>query len=669
MSKSDFRGKIDFKDILEEAKDLPFLVPALKRKARMRHIFRLIKIFSYVVIFCVLFLVGLLVYSAFDIKLIFQEFRNGKNNIEQALYAFKAADYPRAEAYSASAQSNFTSVVSASQRLSDNWFFSRAPFAYSEINNVYHLGASAEILSAALLGASDFGQRIVPMISGEHSFTALDPAGKTALLEFLYESGPELNGLKSNIELALLNSQQVATNGILFPFKSQILKYQAEIEEIRDFLSQAVPLSEALPFVLGYPENQIFLVLIQNSTELRPTGGFIGTYGIVETSKGEIVRHDTHDVYHLDMPVQDKISVDPPPPLKEYLGVDKWYFRDSNWSPDWPTAAKKAEWFFYEEDKLLPPKDQVNKINRRFDGVIGINPVLITDLLKLVGPVEIEGQAYNSGNFLDLLEYRVEKGYVQLGVSSWQRKEVIGDIAKELKERIFALPPAELKAAIDVLAKNLREKNILVALNNSDNQEIFAKENWDGAVVDHGGDYFFVVDANMAAFKTDAAMDRRIKYSLNEGVNGIFSDLDVAYKHSGGFDWKTTRYRTYTRIYLPLGTELISVEGFTSPQFETYSEFGKMVVGGFISIEPGQINNLHLRYKLPEHITRDLVSGRYRLYVQKQPGSRVSELEIDLGFEQPAKGYYPDGFYSQAQDNFVRWNLGLENDREFTVYF
>ena len=490
------------------------------------------------------------------------------------------------------------------------------------------------------------------------------------ILEFIFESGPDINGLKANIDLAVINLNQISNSFLLFPLKGKINTLKAELLKVQDLLRQAVPMSQLIPQLMGYPEKSSFLVLLQNSDELRPTGGFLGTYGILETDSGEILRYDTHDIYHMDMPVKDKLDVEPPPPLKKYLGVDKWFMRDANWSPHWPIAANKIEWFFKEENKLLTKKDQVNNFTGEFDGVIGITPKFIIDLLAITGPIYIEGEEYNCNNFIDLLEYRVEKGYAQLGVTSWHRKEVIGDIVEELKLILFDRGFNDLKEVINTVGVNLAQKNIIAYFHDEGMQSIANEQGWSGQVREVPGDYLMVVDANMAALKTDAVVNRNISYKVEQDINGLFADLRVSYANNGQFDWRTTRYRTYTRIYAPLNSQLINASGYSEGEVTTHNELGKTVFSAFISVEPGNIGTLHFYYKLPDDISTLINQREYRLLVQKQPGNTAESLEVDLGFINSIRSYNPTGFYVYKDSpKTIKWDTDLTVDKEFKIVF
>ena len=85
-------------------------------------------------------------------------------------------------------------------------------------------------------------------------------------------------------------------------------------------------------------EEKTFLVLFQNSDELRPGGGYIGSFGIIKIKGEQITAVDTHDTNIFDS--AKATGVEPPYPMGKMLNITDWEMRDSNWSADFPTNAR-----------------------------------------------------------------------------------------------------------------------------------------------------------------------------------------------------------------------------------------------------------------------------------------------------------------------------------------
>src|SRR6185437_16558381 len=63
---------------------------------------------------------------------------------------------------------------------------------------------------------------------------------------------------------------------------------------------QVIPLVTIFPKLLGYNGTQTYLILFQNNAELRPGGGFIGSYGLVSFDHGKMGQFTIHNVYDAD---------------------------------------------------------------------------------------------------------------------------------------------------------------------------------------------------------------------------------------------------------------------------------------------------------------------------------------------------------------------------------
>ncbi|MDD5031966.1 MAG: DUF4012 domain-containing protein [Patescibacteria group bacterium] len=676
MFKFSKSNSLDLAGVYEKAEDLIASVPFIKKRRKRRRIF---KIFRYLFFFLVGFLILVIIFVAGVFLNFRQAYRSSsaaRDNLTQAINLAGEKKFAAALASSKEAGDDFNLASLHLKSASSNFFISHLPFLKSQVNDFNYLIESGEIISKSVYQAATLGQDLDNLFfkrSGS-SFSKFSSEERKEILKLIYESGPELAGLKANLDLAFLSLDQVRFKGIFWLLKNKINKIKSELKEGSALLERAATMTEILPFWAGYPAKTSFLVLLQNDDELRPTGGFLGTYGLLEIKDGEIARFDTHDIYHLDMPVKNKINTIPPAPLKKYLEVDKWFMRDANWSPDWPTAASKIEELYKKEDSLLPPANQINNFRGEFSGIVAITPKFVVDLLAITGPISESGEEYNKDNFQELLQYKVEAGYVELGIPSWQRKEVIGELVKELKIKLFDLPFFSWRQILEAVEKNILEKNILIYLKDETAEKLVKDFGGAGEIKETGGDYLMAVDANLAALKTDAVMNRNINYKLEQKDDGLLAKLKINYAHNGGFDWRTTRYRTYTRVYVPEGARLVGIkvdgEDKNINEVDIANEFGKTVFGVFISIEPGEIGSLDFTYELPAGLGESVKSGNYNLYVQKQPGNKVENLIVDLRFKNKVKSYNPVGFSAEkVGSDGIRWKTDLRTDKGFEVKF
>ena len=618
-----------------------------------------------------IFLIGLIF---FRIRTVYLNVLSGRQDLDYALTFVKEGDFSKATMAAERAVGGFTLAEEILTDLQNNFLIKNIQILNNNLNDFKYLAQMARVLSSSAEKSLTLVQEIEDIVSGKKAgnFLEFTEDEKFRILKKLYESYPEMQGIKANIDLSLIYLDKVKDNKLLSSYSDQIDNLEIKLKEISVAMEKIVSLSAIVPVLTGYPEPASYLIVLQNNNELRPTGGFIGTYGILEIKLGDITKLETHDIYHLDMPasLNKSFQVSPPEPLAKYLGVNQWFMRDSNWSPDWPSSAQKIIWF-YEQEMLAAGKEE-EIID--FSGVIAITPRIITDLLYIVGPIEIDGQVYNKDNFMDVLQYEVEMDFREEGISEWDRKLVIGSILKELKVKLFNLSSERWTELLDLFNKNILEKNILVYLDDEYSRKISTNLNWDGEIKKASLDYLMTIDANLAAYKTDRVMEKNIKYILNEEADGrLKSIIKINYKNNGWFDWQTTRYRTFTRVYVPLDSALLTSSGLSAASAISEKDLQisnpKTYFGGFISIEPGRQGTLIFEYYLPEDISQDVkTKNNYSLLLQKQPGNNINKFEAEFNFINPIKSVSGDGNI-RVEKNKIYWDNNLEKDYYLEIKF
>ncbi len=625
----------------------------------MRHFKQIIIPFLYFIKYLLFLAIAILILLAIFLSNVYSDFRQattnalaGKENLTIAISASQEKNWTLALSKSKQAREDFNKALENIDDSRRNLLIRNQGILRDQVNDIEYLLKTAEILSRSLEHTIPMAQELDKILSGAvgNNFSSLSSREKAYFISLIYESEPELNGLKANLELALLNLEKIHKVGVLMPIYSKISEFKYQLNQAIDLMDKITPLSQLLPTLSGYPELSRFLILLQNNDELRPSGGFIGLFGLLETKNGEIIYLKTSDSYYLDMPAVGKWQKEPPLPIKKYLKVKNWYLRDANWSPDWPTSAQKIQEIYNGETLAI------GQIPPSFTGVIAINPDFVADLINLVGPITVADETYTPDNFQELLQYNVEVAYKEQDISSWDRKEIINDLITELKKKLFKLPANRWKDLLTVLDNNIISKNIQVYLTDSNLQNLAQSLGVTGEVKETKGDYLMIVDANLGAFKSDAVIKKRASYFVQEEGNDLVATIKLNYRHEGNFDWRTTRYRSYTRIYTPLGSELISLNGLKgkNPDFDSSDDISldKTVIGFFWTIEPGYNEEVIIKYKLPKKIITAVgKDSYYNLYWQKQAGNHL-EVSFDLEIE---------------DDYELNWNGDLSSDKFFRL--
>lgn len=624
-----------------------------------------------IIFFTILTLLGIaLLVAAINVKnvaAVYKGVTEGKANLEQALYQAESRNFAGATETSELAIKNFQSATAELES------FKLGPLALIPMVKAYrtdaaHLAKGGELIATAMYKGIDYATSLDMVLSQDStvSFSQLSVNEKRNILQNIYQSEPTLTEIQKLVDESLVEINAATAFNWIIPLNTKVKELTTKLTEGKKTLASVSPLTKLLPPLLGYPNSAHYLFILQNNDELRPTGGFIGTYGIIQTQDGDFERFETHDIYHLDMPVKDKVNVTPPEPIKKYM-VDKWYMRDANWSPDWPTSAEKILWFYNLENNAQPTPDSL----KNFDGVIAITPNMITELMKITGPIPYDGEIYTADNFVDLLQYKVERDYINLGIPSWHRKEVVGEIARILKERLLDLPLERWPDLIRLAGDNMARKNMLLYAKDPTVQKLVHDQGWSGEVKHTWGDYLMVVDANLAALKTDAVMKRHISYKVENQNDELTATVTLSYAHEGKVDWKTSRYQSFTRVYVPAGSTLVKTTGLATGSVVSGDELGKTYFGGYVVVPPQDTAQVTFQYVLPHSMSDNMTTYKnYGLLVQKQPGTDKVGLSVDVSFANEIKSYNPVNLYSDLPSpNRFTTQGDLEIDRNFLINF
>ncbi len=610
-----------------------------------------------------------------------------KQALDSLKYGLQTGDYARAVNEAGRAKRSMEDVRQALQGVG---FLRDFPFIGTQIRAIQDVSAvavssfdSAEDLlnvASGMAGAVRTGQETLGQtdvgIPSNRSWQELSVSEKRDLMRVLQQSLPEIRLARDKIDMALALWDAVP-KGRMLPIVTKALSPLADmLPVLRQAMDQSVPLLETAIPLAGYPTPKQYLVILQNSDEMRPSGGFIGSIANVTLDSGDVKNFIFSDVYNIDNPVSGVWKEVPPEPLSKNLGIKAWFMRDANWSPDFVESASRVLDFYKREMELQGKPDKP-------DGVIAIEPGFFRELLRLTGPIEIQGKSYEDRNFMDLIEYQVEMGYQQQGVKLEDRKAVLGALGAELMKKIQAMPKSDWPKLINLVTQALGEKQIMIYTSDPGLQSSIDRLGWSGRIKPTVCDFAMIADANLAALKTDGKMVKSASYELDaRDPQKPIATVTLNYRNTTvRSDWRYTRYRSYTRFYAPEGSQFISSQGamagdllqtggkFMPGKIDVMKELGKTVFGAFWAIEPGKTGQLSFTYALPQSVSDCIVNNKYVLDWQKQPGADGTELNIRILMPNTVKTADPaepdlkwgDAVYEAQTDSQV--------DRSFNVKY
>lgn len=413
-------------------------------------------------------------------------------------------------------------------------------------------------------------------------------------------------------------------------------KLKKNLPETREVLIKSQNLLRILPQLLAVGTRKTYLILLQNNMELRPTGGFIGSYGLANLENGKLVSFEVFDVYQADG--QMKGHVEPPPKLKEYLGEAAWYLRDSNWDPEFAVSARKAQWFLDKEMQVVA------------DGTMAVTLEVARNLLSFLGEVNIPEyqEKISKDNLFQKAEY-----YSELGTfpGSTQKKDFLGSLTKAIFEKIRSGDQRTLMHVGNALLTSLQQKEIQLYFNEPELEKAVAELGWEGGIREYQAqkagrvlvDYLHLNEANVGINKANYFITRQINQEVDLSSEGTISEkLILTYDNqSPSESWPAGPYKFYLRLYLPLGTRLTSVlandpanPGLWLPYdarlLTMEEEHGKSLFGFLLEVPIKSQKKIEISYELPDKFDFTGRVSSYLLLAQKQSGAYPSNYTLNF---------------------------------------
>lgn len=363
----------------------------------------------------------------------------------------------------------------------------------------------------------------------------------------------------------------------------------------------------------GVPRDSRYIVLLLNSQEIRPPGGFPGTYAVITVNQGRLVEYTFHNILDLDARYVEHrtLPLAPPAPLAEFLKVQEWLPRDAAWSADFPTAAQT-----FLDMYAIAGGEPV-------DGVVAVTDVAVRDILRALGPldVRIEGApvTVDADNVIEVIEsYRAGAGE--------RHKEAVRVIGTALLDRIRHGGLAVQRAALTSIRDSADRREIQVYAISPSLQAHVVARGWDGALVpDPTQPTLGLTLANVVGNKASRTLFVDTELELTTAPNGatrVTWTIDI--HHAGdpaGDTFYNGFHRTWLAVYLPAGSTLVRSDPLPEPAALTDDP---RALGYHVPLDTGTTKRVRVVFDLP--------AGARELRLRRQAGA--NPLEVVVRYEQ-----------------------------------
>lgn len=605
--------------------------------------------------------------------------QDGYTDLTAAVSSMSERDFVTSQRSLAQAEDHFSMAVEEMDRINQgitelSQYIPGASQLYSAeqlLNASLHLTRAGESLNRAIAPFDD-----------EFSSSEEKNTSDVSLLELYSQAHSEFLTISEELMVAQESIDHVVIDDLPEEHRAKFMLIKQQLPQLITLTENFTRSNDMIVDLLGGNGPRKYLFLFQNNQEMRATGGFIGSYGLLDLKEGAVRDFFIEGIYNPDGQFTDKIV--PPRPIQKISA--RWSLHDSNWFADFPLSAQKAMLFY---EKTGGPT---------VDGVVAITPTLMENLIAIVGPIHMPEYdiTITAENFTEKTRSEIEKvdeenqSLLKIQESNYdttqsttdeddeqeveEPKQILADLAPLLLAQITS--PHDIETTMKIFGavqQSMREKHILLYAQNTQAQEIITQNQWGGTIMGDTRDYLSIINTNINGYKTDGVIDESIIHEIEIGDDGsVIDTVSITRTHNGGhtgYEWWDAVNANYMRVFVPEGSQLISVEGqtreFNEPALDydalgfdrdpdvvteeesmtideesgtrIYQQNKKTVFANWVYVSPQESVTITYRYRLPWQVIlndnkQEGTFAAYDILYQKQHGSIGSTLETKLAF-------------------------------------
>ncbi len=422
----------------------------------------------------------------------------------------------------------------------------------------------------------------------------INVAAVTQLLDAVQDAAPSMQKCADVAEsLPEMHIEQLKS--VVDPAKEKLVTINATFQKAAALAPVAGP-------VLGANGNRTYLIVAQNSAELRSSGGFPGSMGTLEIRDGEIILNDFAKVYDVltDTNPSSVSITDEEYALFGAAGMD--CPRDAGIDPDFTRVA--SIWAASYEERNVA----------HLDGVISITPSVVQDILAIVGPVTLsDGTELTGSNATKVLQSDIYWKYLAEGADPDGTGGAVTDAlfapaAHETFNKLFSNLNADtLIKFASCMAKDMEDRTVMFWLTDEGEQAILASLDCSGALNDDpmrpelgvffslwvGSKMGWYVDIDNQVLESKKNADGSYTYKMQTTFTDTVSSEEIA---SGGeyiigdiYDYEYGILYPCLYIYAPAGGSISNLESNSSVAFEEARHDGLQAFKAWRTVlRPGQ---------------------------------------------------------------------------------
>jgi hypothetical protein len=240
--------------------------------------------------------------------------------------------------------------------------------------------SAVRTLAAAASDVTDESIEPLAHLAGTINVDSFKPVNGAVPLPPLVRVAPTVTKANSALQTDLEMVRGIDASATIGPVRDAVQKLTDALQKagaVTDAVSRAARL---LPPMLGADGPRDYVLVIQNNAEARATGGIVGALALLHTENGRISL--VSQASAPDFPQLDKPVIPLPAQTEKLYGpITGEFIQDVTLTPDFATSGRLVQAMWQQ------------RFGTKVDGVLSMDPVALSYLLKATGPVDLGGGA------------------------------------------------------------------------------------------------------------------------------------------------------------------------------------------------------------------------------------------------------------------------------------
>ncbi len=488
------------------------------------------------------------------------------------------------------------------------------------------VGQQVRAIDVASASGADLGRAAAGLAEAVDQDTLRLVDGRVPL-EKLAEAQPKAAQAATAIASARRDLAGQRSPWLLPQLTIRIDRVQARLASAGDQADRAAALLEEVPPLLGSKGPRRYFLAAQTPSELRGSGGFIGSFAEIAADNGRLTLARTGRTGELNAAQRGIPTLDAPADfLKQYVQFDvATTWQSVTISPHFPSDAQVIRGLYPQSG------------GRPVDAVVAIDPFAIQALLKVVGPISVAGapQPLTGENAAQMLLFDQYRAFGDNEQSD--RRDYLDAALRALTERLLTTPVA-VRPLAEALQPMVKEKHLLASAGARAEEPAFARLGLTGAMAPVRGDSLAVVVQNASANKIDWFLRRKVDYGVTvdprSGAVTAKATIQLTnlaparglprYLIGNAVGLPPGTSRMYVSVYSPLLLKGSTLDG-RPLSVDSGTEQGRGVYSTYVDVAAGATSTLAL--DLAGEVPTDVP---YHLDLHRQPSAAADDVAVSL---------------------------------------